>query len=143
MISLYERDSLTILCALERHGYSTLNDLSDQTRIDSTELRRYLLARFPEYWAQDRFMLLAEENPRLYRHLLEDAKFMTGRKVEVNTSKHRYLVFYANYYGFRLTKIDTYPFVMVTRRRDGETFPRPPVEISVEASAGQPGGGDA
>lgn len=126
-MSQVERECVTLLCYLARHGYSDLHTIADATGISFANVQRYLnkecwekvpalknvrgnLRKRQSAWLiQQRAV-----NPRMYLRFVQTVKPGIDKKTRqpcffINRSKYDILVTYAHIHHFEMLTAPTYP----------------------------------
>lgn len=120
MAERFESDCVIILRYLDEEEYSGLKDMEDWTGVSKDELRRYLLPEVKEKRKVSKLEQWQEKNPRLFAKVIENAVYIgeVGGKemVQIDTSKHEYLLHYARKYNYRIVDIEDYPYITAIKK---------------------------
>lgn len=119
MANDYEADCLSILQYMYENEYEGLKEMAAATGVSKDECRRYILPEVKEKRPKDKVLEWRDKNPRLYVKVIETCAYDPEEEVfHISTSKHDYLLHYAERYGYILLERDEYPGFEVERRKE-------------------------
>lgn len=121
MAERFEVDCLLILQYLDRQEYSGLKDMEDWTGVSKDELRRYMLPEVKEKRKVSKLRQWKRKNPRLFAKVIESAVYIGANDdgvemVEIDTSKHEFLLHYARKYNYRIESVGEYPYITTIKK---------------------------